>query len=319
MLASVIATIADEPRERLQRMIDRLAAQSIGPLEVVIAAPTRDRATVDSLHAHGSVAAIVTIDNPSGRRCPGLNLAACAATTDVVHRVDARSLLDRTHVARCQTRLASDASVGIVGGRQHSVEGNRGAMARGVARALANPWTTGGAPYRRVGASGAVDTVYLGSFRRAELLALGGYDETLDANEDFDLAQRYRDSGKVVWLEDGLVVDYEARAGLGDVWRQYFAFGVSKVRYWRARGERPNARQLAGLAGPVVALVGVLFAARRGHGVAVVSAGLAAAAALDQIAVGGRASAAERAVAVAGSVAVPTAWAAGAYREFVRR
>lgn len=316
MKASVIVTVADEPRERLQRMIDRLAAQTLGPLEVVIAAPTRDRPSLEAVRAHGAVAEIRIVDNPTGQRCPGLNRAAREATSPIVHRVDARSLLAPDHVARCQARLEADASVGVVGGRQSSVDTGGGIVGRGLARALANPWVTGGAAYRRSGAAGEVDTVYLGSFRRSDLLAVGGYDETLDSNEDFDLCQRYIAAGARVWLEADLVVGYEGRHSFAAVWRQYEAFGRGKVRYWRSRRTRPNARQIVGLAAPLAGVVGLLLAARRDAAVAYVAAGVAGVAALDQIGVGGRPPIGERAVAWVTSVLVPAAWAVGAYREF---
>ena len=105
----------------------------------------------------------------------------------------------------------------------------------------------------------------------------------------------------------------------GDVWRQYGAFGDAKVRYWRARNERPNGRQLVGLAGPVVGLVVLLAAACKGHGVAALVAGSGGVAALDQVAVGGSPSVGERGVSIVASVLVPLAWAVGAYRAFVRR
>ncbi|HVT78709.1 MAG TPA: glycosyltransferase [Acidimicrobiales bacterium] len=319
MYASVVTTIADEPAARLQRMVDRVAAQTVGPLELLVAAPERDRATVDSLRAHGAVASVACVANPSGRRAPGLNQAVAAAACEVVHRVDARSLLAPSHVERCQKRLDVEPTIGVVGGRQHAVAVDGGVVARGVARALTNPWATGGASYRRPGAAGPVDTVYLGSFRRDELQAIGGYDERLDANEDFELCHRYRAQGQQVWLEDGLVVDYEARTGFDDVWRQYRAFGASKVRFWRARDETPNTRQLVGLVAPVLGVIGLGLAARRGHGVAAVGLAAAGAFALDHVAAEGDASLDERCVAAATSVIAPAAWAAGVYGEFFSR
>ncbi len=60
---------------------------------------------------------------------------------------------------------------------------------RGIARALANRWLLGNAAYRDPGRAGAVDTVYLGVFRTADVRALR-YDERLTANEDYELCRR---------------------------------------------------------------------------------------------------------------------------------
>jgi cellulose synthase/poly-beta-1,6-N-acetylglucosamine synthase-like glycosyltransferase len=248
---TVVMTAKGEPQERIERALASVGHQQYeGAVDLVIAAPPGD--------VHPSLGKV--IDNPSGARSEGLNLATRAATGDVVVRLDARSVLPVDYVARCVARLATDPAVGVVGGVQFAVPASRGVFARGIARALRNPWATGGAAYRRVGASGEVDTVYLGVFRRAELLQLGGWDERLDANEDFDLCQRYRAAGQTVWLEEGLVVDYEPRRRLVEVWRQYVAFGRSKVRYWRTTRSRPGKRQVAALvAVPAVLLLSLRF------------------------------------------------------------
>lgn len=317
--ASVIGTVRGESPDRMQRMLDRVAAQAApGPVEVVLAAPAEDHSALGRLTSSGAVTRVVVVDNPGGARSTGLNLAARQATAHTVHRVDARSLLAPDHLVRCHARLASDPSVGVVGGRQRPVAEGDGVVARGIARALANPWVLGAPAYRRGNTGAQVDTVYLGAFRRDELLDLGGFDERLDANEDFDLCQRYQRSGALVWLEHGLVVDYEARAALVDVWRQYEAFGRAKVRYWRLRGERPNTRQLAGLAAPgAAAAAGVVLAPRPTRLLGAAAAAAAGLVVLDHVAFDEPAPFGVRAVATAAAAMIPSAWAAGAYREFL--
>ena len=318
---SVIGTVRREPRERLQRMVDHIASQSVeGPVELVLAGPSEDRAVVESLRTHGALTRIVFVDNPGGARSPGLNLAARAAGATHVHRVDARSLLRSDHLLRCDRRLTSDPTVGVVGGRQRPVALTEGTWARGMARALANPWLLGAPAYRRVSTGADVDTVYLGSYRREELLGIGGFDERLEANEDYDLCQRYRESGALVWLEHGLVVDYEARSRLVDVWRQYHAFGRSKVTYWRVRAERPNVRQAIGLAAPIAgASIPIVLARRPGALAGLAVAGAAGVLTVDAIAGEETAPPAVRASATIGNLVIPLAWASGAYREFLAR
>ncbi len=319
--ASIITVVRDEPMDRLQRMLDRLAQQRVeGEVELVIAVPSSEHERLGALRPAGAITRIVLVDNPTGSRTTGLNLAIERAESPTVHRIDARSLPSPDHLLRCDARLRGDAHIGVVGGRQHPVSLAQGAVARGVARALSNPWMLGAPAYRRPGAAGAVDTVYLGAFRRDELRAVGGYDEALDANEDFELCERYRASGAAVWLEDGLVVDYEARVGIAEVWRQYEAFGRSKVRFWRRHGRRPNGRQLIGLIAPMVALAVALGLLRRPRlfGAATVGTGVALAA-VDHAADSGDATTAERAIAIAAGLVIPAAWATGAYREFLRR
>jgi GT2 family glycosyltransferase len=263
---SVIATVYDEPAERLERMLASIAAQEgVGSVELVLASPTRDKDRL-GVAPTGRVANVIVVDNPSGQRSAGLNRAMAVTSRPIVCRADARSVLGRDHLARCRARLLADREVGVVGGVQRPVPGNRGIVARGIARALGNPWLLGGAKYRR-GAGGPADTVYLGCFRRAELQELGGYDEQLEANEDFDLAQRYRRAGYLVWVEAGLDVSYESRSTWRALFSQYEAFGRSKVSYWRLRQISPNFRQALALTlAAITVLVTIAAGPRRATG-----------------------------------------------------
>jgi GT2 family glycosyltransferase len=314
---SVIATVYEEPAERLRRLLTSLAAQEdVGSVELVLESPMRDGDRL-GLAPSGAVTKIVMVDNPSGQRSPGLNRAIAATSRPIVCRVDARSILHPDHLARCRARLVADSDVGIVGGVQLPVPGNRGIVARGIARALANAWLLGGAKYRRRGAAGSADTVYLGCFRRGEVEALGGYDERLEANEDFDLAKRYRQAGRVIWVEDGLEVPYESRTSWQALFSQYEAFGVAKVRYWRLRNERPNLRQaLALVLGLTAALAALLGGPRR-------AATAAACGGLGLVVVDHFAAPAERDLLVRLASVVSTAlliagWLSGIVRELSR-
>jgi hypothetical protein len=154
-------------------------------------------------------------------------------------------------VRRVVARLESRPDVGVAGGVQRATPPpGAGTWQQGIALALRNRWMLGGAAYRRPGRGGPVDTVYLGAFRRRELVEIR-YDESLDANEDFEICERYRAGGAVVWLERDLVVDYEPRSDLRTLSTQYRAFGRAKVLMWRRTGRRPNGRQFfaLGLAG----------------------------------------------------------------------
>jgi hypothetical protein len=265
------------------------------------------------------ISRVVLVESPTGRRSDGLNRLIAAAASQFIVRVDARSRLPSDYVARCIHRLASRPEVGVVGGVQLPCMGASGLEARGIARTLGNPWMLGGARYRRLDAAGPVDTVYLGAFRRHELRAMGGYDERLTANEDFDLCLRYRERGALVWLEGGLAVGYESRARVGALWAQYHAFGRSKAAFWRATGRRPNARQAIALAGTVVAAVGLAGAVRRGARAVGMLAGVAATGLVlaDHLGEREERDPRVRLVACAAHGVVTTAWVSGVVRGLV--
>ncbi len=274
-----------EPRARILRLLHALDEQQ-GPvtLEVLLAAPPEDHATLAGLAGDGAVTSVRLIPNPGGARSAGLNRALAVARGDVVARVDARSTPPPDYVTRAAARLDTDPDVGVVGGVQRPVSASAGVAARGIARALRNPWLLGGATYRRPGGGGPADTAYLGAFRTPDLRALGGWDERLAANEDFELCARYRAAGAAVWVEPGLEVAYEPRASHRDLWRQYRAFGEAKAQYWRAGHAGPNRRQAVALLGACGAVAAVAVAARRPRrGVAGALGGLAALGLVDHL------------------------------------
>ncbi|MDP1819640.1 MAG: hypothetical protein Q8K58_07055 [Acidimicrobiales bacterium] len=252
----VVAVVAGEPQERLERLGEALALQVRAELVVRVAAPVEDHARIRSaIRPEGAIRSVVVMANPTGHRSVGLNLALRGLSTELVCRVDARSRPGADHVARCVSRLTADPTIGVVGGHQVPVPGEGRVVARSIARVLADPVVAGGAAYRRRSSSGDVDTVYLGAFRTAELVAVGGWADDLASNEDFELCQRYLAAGQRVWLEARLDVDYESRVRVRDLWAQYAAFGSAKVRYWQRDGFRPAPRQLVGLAGPWLGLL----------------------------------------------------------------
>lgn len=281
---SVLVVVRAEPRARLGRLLGSLAQQQGVTLEVLIAAPPEDHAPLAGLDASGAVSSIRLVPNPGGARSAGLNRALAQARGDVVARADARSTPPPDYVARAVARLATDPDVGVVGGVQRPVCAGGDPEARGIARALRNPWLLGGATYRRPGGGGPADTAYLGVFRTAELRALGGWEERLAANEDFELCARYRAAGAAVWVEPGLEVPYEPRASQADLWRQYRAFGEAKAQYWRHAGTGPNRRQTAALVGLAGALGGGALACRSPRrGVALGVGAVVALGALDHL------------------------------------
>ncbi len=201
---------------------------------------------------------VSVIDNPARSTPSALNRGIAATSGAVIVRCDAHAELPQGYVAQAVDQLVTTGAANV-GGIQRAV--GITPIQRAIARAMSSPLGVGDARYRYGGRPGPTDTVYLGVFDRAALERVGGFDETLIRNQDYELNYRLRASGETVWFDPTLEVVYIPRSSLRTLARQYFDYGVGKVRMLRKHPRAMRWRQLApptfvaGLAGSAFAAV----------------------------------------------------------------
>lgn len=216
---------------------------------------------------------VTVLANPAGTTPAALNLAVGAGHGEVVVRCDAHAILPPGYVSRAVETLLTTGAANV-GGRQ--VPTGLTWFERAVAAAMASPLGAGDARYRIGGEPGPVDTVYLGVFLRSALEAVGGFDETLERNQDYELNWRLRRAGHVVWFDPELAVEYRPRATLGALWSQYHQYGRWKREVVRRHPGSLRTRQLAAPALVAGLAVSTALAPRRPIAAAVPAAYLAA-------------------------------------------
>lgn len=260
---SIIVPARDEALALPAALASALAQDYAGAVEVIVADGSADGATADLMRTRFPEVRLVA--NPDRHIAAGLNRAVRAASHRIVARCDARCVLPPDYVRTAVAALERTGAANV-GGRQLAV-GNT-PFTRAVALAMASPLGAGDARYRLGGAPGPVDTVYLGVFRREALDAVGGFDESLLRNEDYELNWRLRERGATVWFEPALAVRYGPRASLRALARQYFAYGLWKrivlgrhPRSWRWRQLAPPVLTLALAASGGLAAAGMAGAA----------------------------------------------------------
>ncbi len=237
----------------LAAAVESVLAQGYpGELDVCLAVgPSRDR-TMDVADELAHRFPVTVVANPTGATPAGLNLAIAATRGEVVVRVDAHSRLPENYVVTAVRRLRETGAANV-GGRQ--LPEARGGTAGAVARAMTTRFGTGGARFHVGGRAGAVDTVYLGVFRRSAGDAVGWFDERLVRNQDYELNIRLRAAGHTVWFDPELGVAYTPRGTLWALARQYAQYGWWKAQVARLHPSSLRARQA------VPALVTTLVAA----------------------------------------------------------
>jgi succinoglycan biosynthesis protein ExoA len=156
-----------------------------------------------------------------------LNIGIREAKGDIIVRVDAHTVYDRDYIRKSVALLlVTEAS--NVGGVIAPV-GN-GFVSNAIAIGVSSPFGVGNAYHRFARDEMWVDSVPFGCWRKSTLQSLGGYNESYEANEDYELNYRLRMSGGKVLLSPEIKSYYFSRTSLKSLFQQYFRYGQSKVR-----------------------------------------------------------------------------------------
>jgi glycosyltransferase involved in cell wall biosynthesis len=219
-----------------------LAQVAPGRTELILAiAPSVDKTRAIAEELQSRFKTLKIVDNPTGDTASGLNLAIAAASYDVIVRVDAHSQLTENYL-NTALEVLSETGAANVGGRMHAV--GVSPLQQAVAFGYNNRVGLGGGSFHVGGKAGAVETVYLGVFQKSWLQKVGGFDPKWVRGQDWELNQRIRAAGGVVWFDPRLVVNYFPRSSLSALARQFYQTGVwrgaltrqapfqSSIRYW---------------------------------------------------------------------------------------
>lgn len=240
--ASVIIPCRNEAAH-IERVLDALRRQNFGGMEVlVIDGMSTDStpAVIREYAARHPDFQLKLFINPRVTTPSALNLGVHAARSKIIVRLDGHAIPATDYIRRCVETLKRSGAE-VVGGRWIVQPGGSGVVAEAIALAVSSPLGAGDAIYRLTGShpAGDTDTVPFGCFRKATWKALGGFDERLLSNEDYDFNYRVRRAGGRVFFNPAIQCIYLSRSKLSDLWGQYFRYG-----WWKAQMLRRHPHSL---------------------------------------------------------------------------
>jgi glycosyltransferase involved in cell wall biosynthesis len=248
---SVVIPCFNEERY-IQKVLENLAAQYAPARSEIIVVDGRstDRTReeiAEFREAHPDLQ-VRLIDNPVRNIPAGVNLGIKEARGEVIVRMDAHSIPSSNYVRRCVEQLGGAEVVGMPWRIQPGAET---LAARAIALSVAHPFGIGDAKYRlpdRAAAAEFVDTVPFGVFRKNLWAEVGGFNEQLLANEDYDFHYRVRARGGRILLDTSGHSLYFARPTIKELARQYFRYGTWKAQMVKLH---PRSLRLRHLVAPV--------------------------------------------------------------------
>ena len=213
----------------LSACLSSIQAQDYPNLQIVVVDSASTDSTADIVRAHrrdDQRIELVQVDRPG---IPlALNRGLAAARGRWLVRVDAHSTVPENYVRTAVTRLREGRWAGV-GGRKDGV--GRTPAGRAVAVAMSSRLAVGNSTYHFGTRAQEVDHLPFGSYPVALVRELGGWDETLVANEDFEFDYRLRGRGGHLLFDPdpGLAIAWHCRQSIEDLFRQYVRYGRGKV------------------------------------------------------------------------------------------
>jgi succinoglycan biosynthesis protein ExoA len=233
-------------RKALEQLADQFEAERYEIIVIDGMSDDGTRAVIEDFRKQHPGLRVRVVDNPARNIPTALNLGIAAAEGSIIARMDAHAVPSEGYIKRC-VEVLQEGTAGVVGMPCIVRPGADTVVAHAIAAAVSHPFGIGDAKYR-LGAGGplqeAVDTVAFSCFTKSLGEELGGFNESLLTNEDYDFNYRVRESGRKVILDRSGHCEYFARASLKGLASQYRRYGGWKARMLRLHPRSIKLRHL---------------------------------------------------------------------------
>jgi cellulose synthase/poly-beta-1,6-N-acetylglucosamine synthase-like glycosyltransferase len=209
------------------RALDSIVRQTYRHLQIVVVDDGSTDRTAELVRSRISGDPRIELVSIRGSGIPAaLNQGLNVTRGTWLVRVDAHATIPTTYVAQLVRHLQQGAWGGV-GGRKDGLGDT--AAGRAIAAAMGSRFGVGNSKYHYAIEPEGVDHLPFGAYRADLVRRLGGWDERLVANEDYEFDYRLRLSGERLLLDPQIVVTWESRQSVPDLWRQYVRYGRGKA------------------------------------------------------------------------------------------
>lgn len=184
------------------------------PYEIIVSDGGSTDATAEIVRAWSSELKITLLNTPNGTASRNLNACLAIAQGKYFCRIDARSRVspDYFRVGLAEMRKRVDCVCGV-GPSVQMIPSFNDRYCRNMAAFYSSPFLMGPSEYKRSvffrNYSGFSGTIYLGFLLVSDVLAIGGFSESLIRRQDIDLYKRLKEyTGKKLWISSSLSASY---------------------------------------------------------------------------------------------------------------
>jgi cellulose synthase/poly-beta-1,6-N-acetylglucosamine synthase-like glycosyltransferase len=225
-LVTVIVPARNEERS-IDRTLESVVGQTYRQLQIVVVDDGSTDRTAEITRARIAADPRIELVSTRGAGIPGaLNAGLAVARGTWLVRVDAHATVGQDYVSRLVRHL-QQGGWGGVGGRKDGV--GETAAGRAIAAALGSRFGVGNSKYHYAVEPEEVDHLPFGAYPVDLVRRLGGWDERLAANEDYEFDYRLRRSGERLLLDPSIVITWKSRQSVPELWRQYVRYGRGKA------------------------------------------------------------------------------------------
>jgi glycosyltransferase involved in cell wall biosynthesis len=213
-------------------------------MEILIADGKSTDDTVQIIRSLPGSERVKIVPNPKRLQAAGMNVALHAARGDIVVRIDGHTIVEPDYISQC-VRALQVSGAQNAGGSIRPV--GTSPKSRAIASAARSQFAVPGPFHLELpkDAPGKyTDTVYMGAWPRDVLLRVGGFNEKLAVNEDYELNHRILQAGGRIYFSPAIRSQYYPRERYRSLARQYFRYGRGKITAVRVNPGSLHVRHL---------------------------------------------------------------------------